>query len=46
MQIFWSNDQLKHTGARFLKEGYLIDSPESPCRAQLILISFLKWILL
>ena len=36
MQIFWSNDQLKHTGARFLKEGYLIDSPESPCRAQLI----------
>lgn len=37
MQVFWSEDQLRHQGARFLKAGRLISSPESPARVQSIL---------
>lgn len=37
MQIFWSKDQLKHDGARFLKQGHLLHSPERPNRANLVL---------
>lgn len=37
MQVFWSDDQLTHDGARFLKAGRLMPSPETPNRAALIL---------
>lgn len=37
MQVFWSEHQLRHEGARFLKAGRLIASPESSARARSIL---------
>jgi acetoin utilization deacetylase AcuC-like enzyme len=33
VQVFWSDDQLKHDGGRFLKAGRLVPSPETPMRA-------------
>ncbi|QIE44484.1 histone deacetylase family protein [Pseudohalocynthiibacter aestuariivivens] len=37
MQVYWSPNQTKHQGARFLKAGVLRQSPETPNRANLIL---------
>jgi acetoin utilization deacetylase AcuC-like enzyme len=37
MQVFWSDVQMGHDGARFLKAGRLTPSPETPRRADLIL---------
>lgn len=37
MHVYWSEDQLRHAGARFLKAGQLVPSPETPDRAHSIL---------
>ena len=37
MKVFWSDDQLSHAGARFMKAGRIVDSPDAPLRTQQIL---------
>lgn len=37
MKVFWSGDQLAHDGARFMKAGRLVSSPDGPDRAAKIL---------
>lgn len=37
MRVFWSDDQLSHDGARFMKAGRVVESPDAPVRAQKIL---------
>ena len=37
MKVFWSDDQLAHDGARFMKAGRIVASPDAPLRTRQIL---------